>query len=73
MDNIYTLGLQLAIIFIVDQTVEHFLNESFGCLVYKMFYFVHNPKVFSLLSWRSKETRKYSHLNSKSENFDFFP
>ncbi len=29
--------------------------------------FIHNPKIFTLLSERTKETRKYSHLRSQNE------
>ena len=50
------------------------INQSFRYIKYQisvsqspkwcrnMFYFVHDSKPFSLLSQRSKETRKYSHL-----------
>lgn len=33
---------------------------------------VHNPKIISLQSWRSKEIRKYLHLRDWTQTIIFF-
>ena len=46
----------------VQLLIRHVMACDLGCALARLSCFVHRSKIFSLLSERSKESRKYSHL-----------